>query len=128
MKLLVDTHALFWLLTDDSSLSSTAKHAYLDTRNKLFVSAVSFWELAIKSSVGKISLKKGWCLAFKAQLEENAVLWLAVTPEHCHQVEQLQFIHRDPFDRMLVAQAKVERMALLTTDARLKEYGVECLW
>lgn len=128
MNLLLDTHALLWFLTDDRSLSAEARRACLDTKNKLAASPVSFWELAIKSSIGKIKLKENWCSAFKAELDENAVLWLPIAPEHCHQLERLPFIHRDPFDRMIVAQAKAEGMTLITSDSHLNKYGINCMW
>ena len=123
MKMLLDTHALVWALTDKDQLSAEARRVYLDTRNKLSISPVSFWELAIKSSIGKIKLKENWCSAFRADLDENAIQWLPVSPEHCHQVERLPFIHRDPFDRMLVAQSLAEPMRLLTSDTALAKYG-----
>ena len=128
MKALLDTHTLVWALTEEDRLGVEARRICLDTRNKLSVSPVSFWELAIKSSIGKIKLKENWCSAFRADLDENAIQWLPVSPEHCHQVERLPFIHRDPFDRMLVAQAKVEKMALVTFDGHLSKYGIDCIW
>lgn len=128
MKVLLDTHVLLWVLTDEDRLSAEARRVCLDTKNKPMVSAASFWELAIKSSIGKIRLKENWCLAFKAELEENAIDWLSITPEHCHRVEHLPFIHRDPFDRMIVAQAMAEKMALVTFDSHLEKYGIDCIW
>lgn len=128
MNLLLDTPVLIWVLTDEDCLSPMAKRVCLDTKNRLAVSPVSFWELAIKSSIGKIKLKEDWDTAFMAELEENAISWLAITPKHCHKLEHLPFIHRDPFDRMIVAQALVEKMALITVDSHLEKYGINCIW
>lgn len=128
MKILIDTHALLWFLTDNASLSKKAKEVYLNTENKLYFSVISLWELSIKVSLGKLKLKKNWFPDFLKQLEDNSILWLAITPEHCHQVSTLPFHHRDPFDRMLVCQAMVEKTKILTCDPHMKDYDVECIW
>ena len=127
MNILVDTHILLWFFTDDPRLNEKTKKIYLDTKNKLSVSAATFWEIAIKASLGKITLKKNWLTLMKKHLYENAIQWLPISPEHCHQLSLLPFHHRDPFDRMLIAQAMVEEMKVLTSDPHLKKYEVECI-
>lgn len=128
MKILIDTHTLLWLFTDDASLSKKAKEIYLNTENKLYVSIASLWELSIKASLGKLKLKKNWFPDFLKQLEDNSITWLAIAPEHCREISTLPFHHRDPFDRMLVCQAMVEKMKILTCDSHMKDYEVECVW
>ena len=128
MRVLIDTHALLWLFTDDPRLSRRAKEIFLDTKNKLHVSIVSLWEIAIKASLKKIVLKDRWFPLLQTHLHENGISWLPLTPEHCHQVSLLPFHHRDPFDRMLISQAITEEMKFLTCDHQIKDYGIDCLW
>jgi len=128
MKILIDTHALLWFFLDDARLSKKAKAVYLDVNHQLFVSTASLWEICIKHSLGKLKLRPNWFLLFMHQIQQNSIQWLSIIPEHCHQVSLLPFLHRDPFDRMLVAQSLVEEMQVLTQDASFKLYGVESLW
>ena len=120
MNLLLDTHVLLWWLNDDSGLSNKARNAVAEGRNVVFVSAASIWEIRIKQALGKLRLPK----SFREVLERQPFMELPVTAEHAHAVFGLPDHHRDPFDRMLVAQAKVERLAIVTRDARIKQYAV----
>jgi PIN domain nuclease of toxin-antitoxin system len=128
MKVLLDTHVFLWLMSGDSRLSQKARLAFLETKNNLYLSAASFWEIGIKTSLGKLSLKKGWLKVFEEQMKANTIQWLPIERSHCDQVSKLPFHHRDPFDRMLIAQARVEGLALVSSDPRFAEYGVTCLW
>lgn len=127
--MLLDTHALIWIIDDDPRLSATARQAYLDRASDLFVSAASLWEIGIKVSIGKLTLAEGWPTAIAHELEANAIQWVPIELDHCVRLSTLPLHHhRDLFDRMLVAQALTEEMALLTADASMADYGVECIW
>ena len=128
MKILLDTHALLWLITDNRQLSKTAKEIFLDQKNRLFFSITSLWEICVKMSLGKISLKNGWLKTIQDEMKANAVNWLPVEMEHCTRLTKLPFHHRDPFDRMLIAQAIVEDMLLLSRDTRLSDYEITRVW
>jgi len=128
MKVLLDTHAFLWLITGDDRLSENARQTFLNTENSLFFSAASLWEICIKKSLGKISLKDGWFQMIKEEMEINTIQWLPIEMIHCAEVTGLPFHHRDPFDRMLIAQAIVEEMKLLSRDSRLSDYAIELIW
>ena len=128
MKVLLDTHAFLWLITDEDRLSEKARQTFLDTENSLFFSAVSLWEICLKKSLAKISLKDGWFQTIQQELEINTIQWLPIEMTHCAEVTELPFYHRDPFDRMLIAQAIVEEMKLLSRDSPLSNYAIELIW
>ena len=128
MKVLLDTHAFLWLISGDDRLSETAQQTFLDPGNIMFLSAASLWELSIKMSLGKLSLKSGWLKTIQDEMEVNAIQWLSIEMPHCVELTNLPFHHRDPFDRMLVAQAMVEDMRLLSRDNRLSSYEIKRIW
>ena len=128
MKVLLDTHALLWLITDDDRLSENARQIFLDSENRLFFSAANLWEISIKKSLGKITMKNGWLQTIQAEMELNTIQWLPIDMAHCAEVAEMPFYHRDPFDRMLIAQATVEDMRLLSRDHRLSDYAIERVW
>jgi len=128
MKVLLDTHAFLWSITGDDRLSKTAEEIFLDPDNNLFFSAASFWEICIKMSLGKLSLKRGWFKTIQEEMRINAVQWLPVEMQHCVELTKLSFHHRDPFDRMLIAQAMAEDLQLLSRDGRLSAYEIELIW
>ncbi|MDD5306248.1 MAG: type II toxin-antitoxin system VapC family toxin [Deltaproteobacteria bacterium] len=120
MNLLLDTHVLLWWLEDNPTLSPKARDAVAEGRNMVFVSAASIWEIRIKQALRKLRLPRN----FREVLDSQPFRALPVTWEHAHAVHELPDHHRDPFDRMLVAQAKVERLAIVTRDERIKKYAV----
>jgi PIN domain nuclease of toxin-antitoxin system len=123
--LLVDTNVIVWLLLGDRSrVSGAARVALEDERNRVVVSAATVWEIAVKRSVGKLTIEDGWSRAL-ARLGFDA---LPVTSIHAEAVEHLPWHHRDPFDRLLVAQAKTEDLELVGADPRLAAYGVGLVW
>lgn len=129
MKLLLDTHVLLWVLTDSSKLSLPVIRSYQDQGNTIYVSAASFWELGIKISLGKLVFHTDdWAASIKEELERNGIRWLPIEPTHCAQVSTLPFHHRDPFDRLLVAQALCEEMALATADTAMTAYDIKIIW
>jgi PIN domain nuclease of toxin-antitoxin system len=124
-SLLVDTNVVVWLLLGDRArVSETARLALEDERNRVVVSAATVWEIAVKRSVGKLTIEDGWARAL-GRLGFDA---LPVTSIHAEAVENLPWHHRDPFDRLLVAQASTERLELVSADARLGAYGIELVW
>jgi PIN domain nuclease of toxin-antitoxin system len=123
MNLLLDTHVLLWWLNDQPILSRNSRAAIAEGKNLVFVSAVVVWEIRIKEALGKLEIPRN----FKRVLESQPFEMLDITVEHAHAVKDLPPHHRDPFDRMLVAQAKVEGFTLLTHDARLKKYKVSLM-
>lgn len=122
MRGLLDTHIVLWWLADDQNLSPAHRAAIADPDNELFVSAVSVAEVAIKTSLGKLSAPAG----LDAVVREAGFGELPFTAAHAEALRELPWHHRDPFDRMLVAQALVEGLDLLTTDPRLGNYPVVC--
>ena len=123
MNLLLDTHTVLWWLSDDPALSETARAAIADPENTVFLSAVVMWEIRIKQSIGKLDLPDN----FGEVLDEQRFAELAVTVDHAHTIAELPAAHRDPFDRMLVAQAMVERMVIVTRDRSIADYDVEVI-
>jgi PIN domain nuclease of toxin-antitoxin system len=128
MKVLLDTHAFLWLITDEDRLSENARQTFLNTENSLFFSVASLWEICIKKSLGKISLMDGWFQTIQKEIQINTIQWLPIEMTHCAEVTELPFHHRDPFDRMLIAQAIVEELKLLSRDSRLSDYAIELIW
>lgn len=99
-----------------------------DSKNELFWSAASEWELSIKVSLGKVELTEGWQGAFAKEREVNGIKDLPVLVPHCGDLVSLPFHHRDPFDRLLVSQAISERLALISKDEWIRRYDVESVW
>ncbi len=128
MRYLLDTHAFLWWLADDPRLSNAARAIMAGGGNDLLWSAASSWEVAIKFSIGKISLPLPPSTYLPAKLREQRILSLAVDQAHALRVAVLPPLHRDPFDRLLVAQALVEGLPILTSDRRLADYGVDVVW
>ena len=122
MRLLLDTHVLLWWLTD-AKLSPRAREALADPENKLFVSAATTWELVIKAGLGRLTLPE----ALTEVLAEQDLLPLPVTIAHSLAVRDLPPLHRDPFDRLLVAQAGYEGLTLVTRDEQVMAYDVPVL-
>jgi PIN domain nuclease of toxin-antitoxin system len=123
-RLLFDTHALLWWLTDDAALPPGAREVLADPANEPLVSAVSLWEIAIKCSLGKLTAPDD----LPDRIVDEGFSWLAISPQHAWQVRDLPLHHRDPFDRLLVAQALAEHLPIVTADTRFKDYGVDVCW
>lgn len=119
MRLLLDTRLLLWWLEDSPSLPAYAREAIGNPENTVFVSAVSLWEIWLKQSLGKLRLPDDFMERLAAEAFEN----LPLTAAHTRQVAVLPWRHRDPFDRMLIAQTQVEKLVLLTADRALAAYG-----
>ncbi len=128
MKILLDTHAFLWFIEDSPKLSTEARSVIEDGFNEPLLSVASLWEMAIKLSIGKLDLKKPFETFVPDQLELNGFDQLAISFDHIAAVATLPFHHRDPFDRLLVAQALVEGIPLVSADGLLDAYGIIRLW
>ena len=128
MNILLDSYALLWWLDDDKRLSKRARSVIANADNTVFVSAASVWEIAIKTALGKLADPDGAVPRLPAILMERGMIALPISPTHAIEAASLPPIHRDPFDRMLVAQSKLESLALVTNDPIIKRYGVKTVW
>jgi PIN domain nuclease of toxin-antitoxin system len=127
-SLLLDAHTLLWFVWDDPQLSERAKNLIEDSGNRKLVSIATCWEIAIKVGLGKLDLGEPSRSFLPRELTRNCFELLPVSLDHATQVEGLALHHRDPFDRLLVAQSLVERMPVVSTDAVFDHYGISRLW
>ena len=128
MKLLLDTHAFLWFISGDDALSGKARSLIEDEANDKLVSIGSLWEIAIKNSIGKLPLAKPFGQLIPEQLQRGGFAVLGLTVGHTAQLTQLPLHHRDPFERMLVAQCLAENLPLVSGDDALDAYGIKRLW
>ena len=127
MNLLLDTHAFMWFVNGDPLLGANAKKSIESIDNKNFISVASLWEIAIKVNIGKLSLSKPFH-TIKKQIEDNNIELLPIDFNHTLQLVSLQLYHRDPFDRLIIAQAMTEQMAVITKDEHFKKYSIKIIW
>ena len=128
MRVLLDTHAYLWFLAGDERLSLRGRRLIADPDADLLLSAASLWEIAIKHSIGRLPLARPFVDMFPEQLDQDRVRLLAIAPEHLHQLVQLPQHHRDPFDRLILAQALTEGVPVLTRDAAFADYSAQLIW
>ena len=128
MRLLIDTHVLLWAIGAPERLSDAAREALSTTGHEVAISTASLWEIAIKVSRGRLDLAAESHAAIERGRKHMGARWLAVEPAHCGRVATLPWHHRDPFDRMLIAQALCENMTLISKDSIFAEYSGEVLW
>ncbi len=128
MKALLDTHAFLWWVTEDSRLSSTARNIITDSANQLFLSTASAWEIVIKARLGKLTLPEPPEIYIPNRLKVNRFESLSIDLIHALQVVNLPDLHKDPFDRIIIAQSQVEKMPILTLDSQIKRYSVDIIW
>jgi len=128
MKALLDTHVFLWWITDDQRLSSRVREIIADGTNEILFSAASGWEIAIKTRLGRLQLPDDPEIFIPEQLELNAIEVLPVQIGHALHVYQLPSHHRDPFDHLLIAQARLEKLPILTADPQISRYPVEVIW
>ncbi|MBA3924611.1 MAG: type II toxin-antitoxin system VapC family toxin [Nostocaceae cyanobacterium] len=128
MRALLDTHAFIWWVTDDSQLSPTAKSIITDQDNVLYLSAASAWEIVIKVRLGKLDLPEPPEIYIPSRLIINQFESLPIEIVHALQVINLPDLHRDPFDRIIIAQSQVEKMPILTVDSKITSYPVDVIW
>jgi PIN domain nuclease of toxin-antitoxin system len=128
VKLLLDTHAFLWWVEGAPALGRRARAAVSDPDNEVFVSIASCWELAIKLSLGKLRLSQSLERFIPEQLTRNGFGLLGIEFRHVARIGDLPFHHRDPFDRMLVAQALLDDLAIVSADRVFRKYGVTVVW
>ena len=131
MKALLDTHALIWASVTPERLGTRAAEILQDRRNDVHVSIASVWEISIKASKPQsmLILPAGWDKRTEAYMAEWGLSWLPIRLDHCRAVRALPWRqHRDPFDRMLIAQAQVEQLSILSADPHFKRYDVKVIW
>jgi PIN domain nuclease of toxin-antitoxin system len=127
-SLLLDTHTLLWFFWDDQRLRSSAKALIEDSDNQKLVSVASCWEIAIKAGLRKLDLGEPSRTFLPREIARNSFELLPISLEHATAVEELPPIHRDPFDRLLVAQATIEGFSLVSSDTIFDQYGISRLW
>jgi PIN domain nuclease of toxin-antitoxin system len=128
MRLLLDTHVFLWWNEADPRLSRRVRQLLADPENSLYLSVASAWEMTLKVQSGKLGLPAATAVYIPARLNHYGMEALPVTLEHVLAASTLPAYHRDPFDRMLVAQGQVERLPIVTHDAQVRKYAVETVW
>lgn len=128
MRLLLDTHVLLWWLMDDERLSAKARRVISNQRSKLFFSAASSWEVAIKVSIGRLTLPEPPRVLIPKVLREQSIFSLEITHGHALAVADLPAHHRDPFDRLLIAQSTLEKLPILTSDPVFEKYEIKTIF
>lgn len=128
MRVLLDTHTFLWFIEDNTNLSATVRRIIEDDDTQPGLSVASIWEMAIKVSIGKLELRQPFESLIPQQLAENDIALLDISVPHAVRLTTLPFHHRDPFDRLLIAQAMIEHMPILSADAAFDAYGVERIW
>ena len=128
MKFLLDTHSFLWWITDSQLISQTAQEIIGDSNNDLFWSAASSWEVAIKYNLGRLMLPEAPELFIPTELVKNRIESLPIVDKHSFRAGQLPIHHRDPFDRMLIAQAQIEGMKIISNDHQISLYDIEMTW
>jgi PIN domain nuclease of toxin-antitoxin system len=128
MRLLLDTHTFLWFIDGNAALSPTARALIEDPANERYVSIASSWELAIKYSLGRIQLSQPFHLFLPQQLQQNRMAVLGIAVAHTAVIATLPYHHKDPFDRMIIAQAFVESLPVISIDTIFDAYGVDRIW
>lgn len=128
MRCLLDTHVFLWWISDDERLSETARKILASGENELFFSAAGCWEIAIKARLGKLDMPKKLEIFIADQLSDNAIQTMPVLAAHALHIYNLPDFHRDPFDRMIIAQSQLEGIPIVTSDPLVSRYDVQTLW
>ena len=128
MKLLLETHAFLWFIGGSSELSSYAKGPIESEENERYLNVVSLWEMAIKVSIGKLDVPLPFTRIVRQHVTGNAIEVLSMEPEHLDEQRSLSFHHRDPFDRLIIAQAIQEEMPLVSRDDAFSDYPIQLRW
>ena len=128
MRLLLDTHAFLWWTTEDPQLSLRASELISDGRNEIFLSVASVWEIAIKAAKGKLILPEEPVVYIASRMNLHRIQALPVQISHALHVYHLPMHHADPFDRLLIAQSRIESMPLISADVHIRRYDLEVIW
>lgn len=127
MNYLLDTHALLWLLAGNKNISQRVKQILANPEDRKFVSVASFWEIAIKMTLGKLEIDYP-IIDLPSLVTQKGLLLLLINQHHAVTVATLPLLHKDPFDRMLISQAKVDNLIIITRDDLIKQYDVLTVW
>jgi len=127
MKYLLDTHTALWLFEGNEKLSQTAQNIIFDEENEIYISILSAWEVAVKVSLNKLDFDGGSDVFLLAS-ERNGIDLIGIQGDYIRIVEKLPYIHRDPFDRLIIASAISENMTIITIDENIHKYAVSCIW
>lgn len=128
MRFLLDTHTFLWFIGGDERLSATARQLIADIEHELFLSTVSLWEIALKTGLGKLTLRKSFDELFPSELKANEITVLAIDIDALSHLINLPFHHRAPFDRLLIAQAIARQLPIIGKDSAFKAYAVDLIW
>ncbi len=128
MKILLDTHTFLWWVADDPQISANAKDIISDPNNEIYFSVVSAWEIIIKVGTGKLSLSEPPEIYIPSRVASNQFEILPVQISHILKINSLPNFHKDPFDRLLIAQSLVEDLSLITVDGAIAQYPVKTIW
>jgi PIN domain nuclease of toxin-antitoxin system len=127
MRILIDTHIFIWIATEPERLSPRFIESIVDRQNSLFLSLASIWEIQIKVALGKLDLKGDLATIIDIQIEQNSIELLSIDLTHIYALSNLPAHHRDPFDRLIIAQSQVEKMTLATVDSAFERYEIDRL-
>ncbi|MGB0430851.1 MAG: type II toxin-antitoxin system VapC family toxin [Bacteroidia bacterium] len=127
MNLIVDTHVLLWAISNTSKLSNKAKRILENNENQIFVSTASLWEISIKKSIGKLEFDFSTEELYSI-LEKTQINVITIQKAHLIELTQLEFRHKDPFDRLIISQAIAEKFKLISKDQAFKNYPVQLIW
>jgi PIN domain nuclease of toxin-antitoxin system len=125
VKILLDTSAFLWAITEDPRLKKSQRAAFASEANELFLSVASVWKILIKAGLGKLAIPLPAAAYIHRQMEQNRIVSLGIQGRHLVELERLPPLHRDPFDRMIVAQARAEGWPVMTGDREIGRYGVK---
>jgi len=128
MRYLLDTHAFLWFVLDDQRISTEARSIIEDSKNKIYFSAASAWEIAIKAKIARLKIKGEFESFIIEQLSTNSFVPLSITISHSLYTERLPQIHKDPFDRIIIAQSKLEDLPLISKDKKIRKYKITMAW
>ena len=128
MRLLLDTHTFLWFIEGDTALSPYARQLIEDRTNERLLSIASLWEMAIKASLGRLTLALSFTDLVAEHVHGNAIELFEILPRHLDVLTTLPFHHKDPFDRMIIAQSQAENIPILSRDSAFDDYVIQRLW
>jgi len=127
MRYLLDTHAIIWYIEDSSELPKKITHIIDNPENEIYISSISLWEIALKVSLGKLNLELPLD-EFLINIRSRDFTFLQIEDEHLNRLLSLSFVHKDPFDRLIISSALAEDLTIITIDENIKKYDVSCIW
>lgn len=128
MKVMIDTHAFLWFIEGDVNLSQSARILIENMKYQKFLSIASLWEMSIKASLKRLELKADFSTIVQQYVYGNGFELLSIKPEHLDQLASLPFYHKDPFDRLIIAQGLAESIPIITKDSMFKNYAIQLFW